>query len=146
MVPAILVVGLRTSNKGSGSKAGQMEPSTRAIIKKGKNMALVNSSGKMDRTMMGNSTIIISTERVSISGLMAGSMSALGKTIKWTAVSYFWFLKILGGIFSWPDGRRYEGDYRDDKKDGNGVFSWNDGRKYEGQWANGKQHGEGKHN
>lgn len=87
MVPAILVAGSRTSNKGSGSKAGQMEPSTRAIIKKGKNMALVNSSGKMDRTMMGNSIIIISTERVSISGLMAGSMWALGKTIKWTAVN-----------------------------------------------------------
>ena len=24
-----------------------------------------------------------------------------------------------------------------------GVFSWNDGRKYDGQWLNGKQHGKG---
>ena len=99
----------------------------------------------MGLTMMGNFIIIISTERVCISGLTVGSMLAPGKIIKWTGVSFFSFLNILGGIFSWPDGRRYEGDYKDDKKDGNGVFSWNDGRKYEGQWANGKQHGEGTH-
>jgi len=28
------------------------------------------------------------------------------------------------GIFKWPDGRRYEGDYRDDKKEGKGIFYW----------------------
>jgi len=28
------------------------------------------------------------------------------------------------GIFSWPDGRVYEGDYVDDKKQGSGVFIW----------------------
>ncbi len=42
------------------------------------------------------------------------------------------------GIFVWPDGRQYVGDYIDDKKEGNGTFYWPDGRKYEGQWANGK--------
>lgn len=42
------------------------------------------------------------------------------------------------GVFTWPDGRRYEGEYRDDKKEGNGVFYWPDGRKYEGGWKNGK--------
>ena len=26
------------------------------------------------------------------------------------------------GVFTWPDGRKYEGDYVDDKKEGNGVF------------------------
>jgi len=25
------------------------------------------------------------------------------------------------------------------------VYTWNDGRKYEGYWANGKQHGRGKY-
>lgn len=30
-----------------------------------------------------------------------------------------------------------------DKKEGHGIFYWPDGRKYEGKWKNGKQHGEG---
>ena len=28
------------------------------------------------------------------------------------------------GIFKWPDGRRYEGSYIDDKKEGQGMFEW----------------------
>ena len=47
------------------------------------------------------------------------------------------------GIFTWPDGRKYEGDYKDDKKEGYGIFEWNDGKKYRGYWLNGKQNGEG---
>jgi hypothetical protein len=45
------------------------------------------------------------------------------------------------GVFIWPDGRRYEGEYLEDKKAGFGTFYWPDGRKYMGQWQNGKQHG-----
>jgi hypothetical protein len=48
------------------------------------------------------------------------------------------------GIYTWADGRSYDGAYIDDKKEGFGVYIWPDGRKYEGQWLNGKQHGEGK--
>ena len=47
------------------------------------------------------------------------------------------------GVFTWPDGRKYQGDYKDDKKEGYGCFEWADGRKYRGYWKNGKQHGEG---
>lgn len=47
------------------------------------------------------------------------------------------------GVFIWPDGRRYEGEYLDDKKHGKGVFTFSDGKKYSGLWVNGKQHGEG---
>lgn len=36
------------------------------------------------------------------------------------------------GIFRWPDGRVYEGDYVDDKKEGFGKVIWPDGRIYEG--------------
>ena len=36
------------------------------------------------------------------------------------------------GIFTWLDGRRYEGEYIEDKKSGFGIFLWPDGRKYEG--------------
>lgn len=35
------------------------------------------------------------------------------------------------------------GDYVNDKKHGLGVFTWPDGRSYDGEWANGKQDGKG---
>ena len=31
------------------------------------------------------------------------------------------------GKFRWADGRKYEGEYLDDKKHGNGIFEWPDG-------------------
>ena len=42
------------------------------------------------------------------------------------------------GIYTWADGRRYEGQYEMDKKHGFGVYHWADGRIYEGCWLNGK--------
>ena len=36
------------------------------------------------------------------------------------------------GVFKWPDGRQYEGEYKDDKKNGHGKFTWPDGRVYDG--------------
>ena len=36
------------------------------------------------------------------------------------------------GIFTWLDGRLYNGEYFQDKKQGFGEFSWPDGRKYTG--------------
>ncbi len=47
------------------------------------------------------------------------------------------------GIYTWNDGRKYEGMYRDDKKHGFGIYTWADGRSYEGYWYKGKQHGIG---
>ena len=49
------------------------------------------------------------------------------------------------GVFTWVDGRRYEGEYVEDKKEGFGRFVWPDGREYVGSWKNGKQHGSGKY-
>jgi len=49
------------------------------------------------------------------------------------------------GEFSWADGRKYVGDYVDDKKEGYGIFYWPDGRIYDGEWRGGKQHGKGKY-
>ena len=31
------------------------------------------------------------------------------------------------GVFTWPDGRKYDGDYVADLKEGNGLFVWPDG-------------------
>lgn len=36
------------------------------------------------------------------------------------------------GLFTWADGRSYDGEYFEDKKQGYGVFNWPDGRRYEG--------------
>ena len=47
------------------------------------------------------------------------------------------------GVFQWPDGRKYDGHYKHDKKEGFGVYTWAHGGNYAGRWHNGKQHGEG---
>lgn len=49
------------------------------------------------------------------------------------------------GVIEWADGRKYEGQYENDKKQGHGTFYWADGRKYVGGWKNGKQHGKGEY-
>lgn len=47
------------------------------------------------------------------------------------------------GVFDWPNKRRYEGNYVQEKKEGYGEFSWPDGKLYKGQWKDGLQHGTG---
>jgi hypothetical protein len=47
------------------------------------------------------------------------------------------------GIYTWQDGRMYEGFYKEDKKHGFGVYTWSDLKRYAGWWSNGKQHGLG---
>lgn len=42
------------------------------------------------------------------------------------------------GVYLWSDGRKYEGEYKDDKKNGYGIYIWADGRKYFGWWSKGK--------
>lgn len=36
------------------------------------------------------------------------------------------------GVLIWPDGRRYQGEYQNDKKHGYGEFYWKDGKIYKG--------------
>ena len=45
------------------------------------------------------------------------------------------------GRYVLPDGKRYEGQYKDDQKHGFGIYIWPDGRLYKGFWQHGKQHG-----
>ena len=42
------------------------------------------------------------------------------------------------GEFRWPDGRVYDGEYKNDIKHGDGVYIWPDGRMYQGKFFNGK--------
>ena len=32
------------------------------------------------------------------------------------------------GVYTWSDGRIYEGEYKDDKKHGYGIYTWADQR------------------
>ena len=49
-----------------------------------------------------------------------------------------------GGTWTFPDGSRYEGEYRDNKMNG-GTQTWADGDRYEGEWRDSKPHGYGTH-
>lgn len=47
------------------------------------------------------------------------------------------------GVMTWPDGKRYEGTFFEDKKHGIGEFHWPNGNIYSGGWQYGKMHGQG---
>lgn len=47
------------------------------------------------------------------------------------------------GAMVWPNGDRYEGEWKNDLQNGNGSFVYADGEKYEGQWKDGKKNGSG---
>ena len=40
------------------------------------------------------------------------------------------------GIMYWNDGARYEGDFKNDKREGKGIMYYNDGEKENGSWKN----------
>ena len=48
-----------------------------------------------------------------------------------------------GGVYSWPDGKRYEGSYKQGHRHGQGKLTRPSGNWYSGGWADGKEHGEG---
>jgi hypothetical protein len=48
------------------------------------------------------------------------------------------------GKLTWPDGRMYEGEFRDDKYNGVGKFTWANGNIYEGELKDDKRNGVGK--
>lgn len=47
------------------------------------------------------------------------------------------------GILVWPDGARYEGEFRNNKANGLGRFFHNNGDVYEGEFREDKANGEG---
>ncbi len=47
------------------------------------------------------------------------------------------------GIFAYPDGSKYEGDFAEGKFNGNGIFYFPNGDKYVGQFKNNFPHGTG---
>lgn len=47
------------------------------------------------------------------------------------------------GHFYWINGRKFIGEYVDDKKHGYGEYFWPDGSHFRGEWVNGQMHGKG---
>lgn len=47
------------------------------------------------------------------------------------------------GTFTWPDGEKYVGEFRNDKRSGQGTFTWSNGEKYVGAFSDNKRHGRG---
>lgn len=41
------------------------------------------------------------------------------------------------GVFRWPSGSWFEGHFKNDYRHGFGIMHWIDGTSYEGQWNNG---------
>jgi hypothetical protein len=48
------------------------------------------------------------------------------------------------GIYTWPDGRKFEGNFQNDIKIGRGIMTWPNGDKLEADWIRGKEEGIGK--
>ena len=47
------------------------------------------------------------------------------------------------GIHYYNNGSRYEGDFRNGKKEGKGKYIYNNGDRYEGDWKNDIKEGKG---
>ena len=47
------------------------------------------------------------------------------------------------GTYTWADGAKYVGEYKDDKRQGQGTFTYPDGDKYVGEWKDNKRQGQG---
>lgn len=47
------------------------------------------------------------------------------------------------GHMIWADGRRYDGEWLENRCNGRGVLTYRDGRRYEGEYKLDKMHGRG---
>jgi len=55
-----------------------------------------------------------------------------GDINKWTSCSY-----------TWSNGNKYVGEWKNGKQHGQGIHTWSNGNKYNGEWKNNEMHGYG---
>ncbi len=53
------------------------------------------------------------------------------------------YCKTGKGIYTYKDGSKWEGEFKDGKPFGSGICYYSNGRRYEGTWKKGAPHGEG---
>ena len=135
--------GRRISRTGMASRPGLIRLVMRVTTKKARSKVTGNLPGLMGLISKECLRTTTSTARVGRSAYLLGIYNWCdGRRFEGDWVNN----KMHGqGVFTWSDGRRYEGEYVDDKKEGWGRFVWPDGREYVGHWKNGKQHGEGQY-
>ena len=47
------------------------------------------------------------------------------------------------GTYTWNNGDKYVGEYKDDERNGQGTYTWNNGNKYVGEFKDSKRNGQG---
>jgi len=47
------------------------------------------------------------------------------------------------GTYTWTNGSKYEGEWKEGKQDGQGTLTSPSGYKYEGEWKDGRPNGRG---
>ena len=47
------------------------------------------------------------------------------------------------GTYTWANGDKYVGEFKDGNKSGQGTYTYADGNKYVGEWKDGNIHGQG---
>ena len=47
------------------------------------------------------------------------------------------------GLYKWPNGNEYEGEYVKNIKEGEGEIRWKNGKKFRGKFSKGVPHGRG---
>jgi hypothetical protein len=45
--------------------------------------------------------------------------------------------------YTWPNGNKYVGEWKDSQRSGQGTYTWPNGNKYVGEYKDGKKHGQG---
>ena len=58
-------------------------------------------------------------------------INSFGECIKGNCVNGY-------GVSTQPDGTKYQGEWKDDKRHGKGVYTYSNGTKHEGEWKDGE--------
>ena len=94
------------------------------------------------KTLYDDGSILTATWR---HGRLTTKMTVLDKKDREYVGSWDWIRarRHGRGTMTWPDGRKYVGNWNSNTMYGRGTMTWPDGRKYVGVWEDDKMHGEG---